>query len=334
MMTDEREEQTILAVLGVLEGAPLAVEGADESEETVGRLYVEVLGLLAYQDPPHPPSSALKTRLMTAITVAPAGEVQSSRKLSHEVEFTLTEEGPETAGTAPTATLRSRRLPRAPLPEPIPLREEFMGPVRRSVPPPVVRPARPRSWVRPLALAAAAAIVVLLGIDGWLTSQFLGQRDAIAQLSEQLLNERGERVRRSALAATAVHDLNAMRRNFSLVTSREVLAAGLKPMGTPSPLQPAAHGILFVAADHQHWYLAIAGLTPSNAGACYQVWFISPDGPQNAGTFHVSSTSPIELSSPQMPVGTREVWITVEPATGSKQPTGPQVLAGAQFQVL
>lgn len=86
--------------------------------------------------------------------------------------------------------------------------------------------------------------------------------------------------------------------------------------------------MLYVAADHQHWYLALHGLQPSQAGRRYQLWFLSDRGPVSAGLFDAAAGAPVGLSSETMPSGTRAVSVTLELATGSRTPTGPQVLYG------
>ena len=334
----DREDETILAVLAALETAEPVAANADEATETLSRLYRELVGLLAYQEPPASLDPGLRRRLMTAVVGDETQEVKPAPV-------------PAPAMAAPPPV--PAPVPAAALPAPPPVRSRRLPAVQRSVAPaeaagkvlatPLVPPspparvepaARPVFWTRGVALAAAALVLVLMGTDIWLATLVIGQRDQVARLSERLRLEQGQRLRRSTEATAAVGELDALKGKLSLMTSREVLVAGLHPMGTPSPLQPDAHGVVFVAADHQHWYVSVAGLAPNRAGHCYQLWFVTPEGPQNAATFNVTTPRPVELSSPQMPSGTREVWVTLEPVAGSSQPTGPAILAASQFQVL
>ena len=94
-----------------------------------------------------------------------------------------------------------------------------------------------------------------------------------------------------------------MRQKFELVTSPTVAVSALRPMGAP-PLQPEARGLLFVAANHQHWYISLKGLQPQ-AGKVYKLWFVADQGMVGASAFPARSGAPIELSSRQMPAGTK-----------------------------
>jgi anti-sigma-K factor RskA len=104
------------------------------------------------------------------------------------------------------------------------------------------------------------------------------------------------------------------------------------------PVEPSgarfARGVLYVAADHQHWFLKVVGLPPPAAGRGYQVWFVTAAGPVSAGMLGPATAAGAELGSASMPAGVEAVAITLEPATGMPQPTGAQVLAGSQVNQL
>jgi hypothetical protein len=203
--------------------------------------------------------------------------------------------------------------------------QEFAVPPRRSSAGAASRPVRPSRW--PLALAAAVALA-LLGLSFWLYTQVGEQRATIASLQQELSRERS----RADGAVSQARQLEAtsleMREKFSLVTSPAVLVSPLRPMGQP-PLQPGARGVLFVASDHQHWYMALQGLQPVQAGKTYKLWFVATAGTVDAGSFSAQPGAPVELSSQHMPAGTKGVLVTLENDPQATAPTGPEILRGA-----
>src|SRR4030095_2325711 len=117
------------------------------------------------------------------------------------------------------------------------------------------------------------------------------------------------------------------------VTSPAVLVSPMRPSGE-APLQPGARGVLFVAADHQHWVLSLEGLQPPEAGKTYKLWFVADQGTVSAGSFTARPGEPVELSSKTMPAGTRESLVTLETDPNAPAPTGPEVLrSAAPYQI-
>jgi len=296
------EDGTILAVLEALErGSALEPDGvlgpaaSGEASETLARLYTEALGLIPYALDPVAPSGAVRERLMAIATGDDTQEVAR----------------PAFAPASPAA-------PVAPFPAPRP---------------PAVRAAPPaRRW--PLALAAAL-VLALLGLAGTLYRS-LEQRDrqlgedraAIERLNGELAAERARvaaaGVDRSELDRLRTR-LAALESTFELVTTPAVEMAALRPTGRV-PLARQASGRLYIAPDHQHWYLSVHDLQPSAAGQQYQLWFIGPEGPVSGGTFTAAAGAPVNLSSAEMPAGTKAIIITLEPAAGAPAPSGPEVM--------
>ncbi|MFP5287784.1 MAG: anti-sigma factor, partial [Thermoanaerobaculia bacterium] len=288
-----REDDTILAALEALEaeaGVPSGARG-DETAETLTRLYTEALGLLPYELPPATPRPEVKARLLASL------------------------QGTAEAAPAPAPAP-------APLPAlaPVPLRasQEISVPVPRSA---VAR--RPSRW--PLALAAALALL-FMGLSIWLYTGLVQQNETIASLTRQVEDARRQAAQAVAQARESGSQLQEMRERFSLVTSPAVEVSPMRPVGE---LQPKARGILFVAADHQHWYLSLDGLQPADAGKVYTLWFEADRGAVNAGSFTARPGAPIELSSEHMPPGTRGVVVTLEAGPQAAAPTGPEVLRAA-----
>ena len=182
-------------------------------------------------------------------------------------------------------------------------------------------------WALPL---AASLAVALAGISGYQAKQLAGQRATIDRLSQRL-----EEIEARTPAVAAVRgQLAEMRQRMALITGRGVEICALRPMGA-EPSQAGSRGVLYVAPDHQHWYLTIEGLTPCEEGRSYQLWFVPEDGePVSAGTFDVGEGVSVELSSDTMPAATRAVTVTLEPAGGSASPTGPAVLHGDEVMAV
>jgi hypothetical protein len=181
---------------------------------------------------------------------------------------------------------------------------------------------------------AAALFVALLGVSAWLYQGLAERNEAVAQLTSERtaalvrVGEAEERLLR------AESEAKSMRQSFAVVTSPAVEVCALRP-SSPMAEVAGAHGILFVAADHQHWYMSLRGLQPAGAGKVYQLWFVGQQGPVSAGTFSGDAAKPWELGSEHMPLGTKEVRITLEDGSGSPAPRGPEVLRNSDlFRVL
>ena len=302
----------ILAAVESLDKGPAPLPDAahpDASQDesaTLARLYAEVLGLLPYELEPVAPSPGAKGRLMTLIhgdETLPAG-------------FKV---------VAPPAAAPQRAPAPAPIPLPRTSTQEFAVQRRSAAAGAASRRVRPSRW--PLALAAAFALA-LLGLAAWLYSQVGAQRVTIADLRQELSAERARSEGALAQARQAESDSLDLRDKFALVTSPAVLVSPMRPMGKP-PLQPGARGVLFVGADHQHWYLSLRGLEPVQSGKTYKLWFVADGGTVNAGSFSAQPGAPIEMSSRHMPAGTRGVMVTLESDPRAAAPAGPEILRAA-----
>lgn len=278
---DEELVDRLLEALSRADGVPdqLLNGLGDEAERRACREYLEILGLLAYDNEPMPLSPEVKERVMGALEPKrPEGRGEAGRT---------------TVASFPASPRRSRE---------------------------VAGTSRWHEWALPL---AAVLVLTLLGLSGWQYVQLEAQRQTITRLAEQL-----DRTRQQELQLAEYQSrLESATSRLALVTSTGVEVCPLKPVGDPAPAE--SRGVLFVAADHQHWYLKIDGLLPCPQGRAYQLWFIDARGTAvSGGTFDPKEGVRVELSSETMPAGTVAVSITLEPAGGSPQPSGPQVLYG------
>lgn len=194
-------------------------------------------------------------------------------------------------------------------------------PVGRSVVPSSGSP-----W--PLALAAALALCAI-------GAALFFYRDTV-QLQTALAHRAGEveRLTKSEeesklQVARLTREVRELSDRFNLVIQAGAIACPLMPKGKQQAQLAAARGVLYIAGDHQHWFLKVSGLPELPAGQVYHFWFLTGSGPQSAGTFRTVSNANAELGSPSMPMDVLAVALTVEPAGGSSSaPTGDQILFG------
>lgn len=308
------EDRTILAALDTLEGGsgePAVASGEpSEADETLARLYTEVVGLVAFELEPAAPRPEVKARLLAAVR----GE--ASPELSPEL--------------TPDLSRESRPAP-APIPLPAPSRSSRDSRDSREMPI-AGRGAmsRRRRNVWPLALAATL-VLALGGLSAWLLMERTKQVSTIAALEKELAEVRQQAEQSEVQVRQMRGSMERMGENLAMVTSPAVTVSPLRPAGE----QSAARGVLFVAADHQHWYLAVHDLSPAESGRDYQLWWVTDQGMVSGGTFEARQGEKVELSSETMPENTRNVMITIEPEGGVRAPTGPEVLRGAGvYQIL
>jgi len=328
----QAEDLTILAALEALEGGIDASGGparSDETAEMMARLYTEVLGLVPYELEPVAPAASVKASLMARLTSAAAPETPEAP----EVVGDETRPAAAPVVPVPPVPVAAAEPVRAAAPAPaVPLRasQEMRIPPPRMAAGAASRPARARRW--PLALAAMLALA-MLGLSVWLYSQVGTQQATIASLRNELARERS----RSEGAIAKVRQLETdsldLTEKFSLVTSPAVLVSPMRPVERPGQpaVQPGARGVLFVAADHQHWYMTLRGLQPAAAGQAYKLWFVADTGAVSAGSFTAQPGAPIELSSQHMPAGTKGVMVTLESDARATAPSGPEILRAASF---
>jgi hypothetical protein len=311
------EDRTILAAVEALAPGSESPEGLprldldDTTEETRARLYTEVLGLIPYELAPVQPSPGVRERLMALVQGDETQDVREPAPPTEPEPIRLTSLPPASPAPAPPVRPPTLEAPRPPRPT--------------SFTPPPRRVRRPSRW--PLALAASLALV-FAGVSGFLYTQLAQQRDTIDALFQQLDREHSRVESASRRASRAEADALSLQEKFALVTSPAVEASPMRPAGN-APLQPAARGVLFVASDHQHWYLCLHGVAPAPAGKTYKLWFVADGIPVSGGTFTARPGAPVELSSKQMPAGTKGVMVTMEADPEAPKPAGPEVLRAA-----
>ncbi len=193
---------------------------------------------------------------------------------------------------------------------------------------PIQPPRRARTW--PLSLAAGLAAVAL-GAAGYLGTQLVAAKGEQSRLASDL-----GRARETVQSLEGrLEDLQArhvsVASRLTLITEPGAVVCALRPQGTLAE-QPLARGALYVAGDHQHWFLRVTGLPAVPKGKAYHMWFVTDAGPVLGGQFSTVEGASAEIGSPTMPHGMTAVVITVEPTSGVATPTGEEVLFGNQVQ--
>ena len=317
------EDRTLLAAIEALERGSDAIDlgtDADETTETLARLYAEVLGLIPSELEPVAPDPGIKQRLMASIT-GEAPRTQATAQAPAPRPAPAAASAPEPAAVPPPAA--AARPPQGP-PAPVPVSREV-----RAAPRPPARSRPPRRW--PLLLAASLALI-FAGSSAWLYDQWITEQTKTTQLGQLLEEERRRSLQGNEPVEALRAEVASLREKLDMVTTPAVEVSPLRPEGN---LQPEARGLLFVAADHQHWYLNMEGLQPAGADKVYQLWWMAGDNTaESGGTFVARPGERIELSSETMPAGTTTAVVTLENAGGAPVPTGPVVLRSTGIRQL
>ena len=310
------EDQAILEALDAFAMGEGPTAGS--ADEALRRLYVEVLGLLPASLDRQVPDDRVWQRLAAELDLPPVATLTIPE--TSATPATLAGEPPmAVAGSAPT--LLSEPIAPVAIPTDAPT-----APRTTTVPfagPSLSRTAMRRHSRWPLALAATLAFA-LAGLSLYLLRNLNEQSEQVATLYVKLAAAERE----ASDLRQARGKLADVEEKYSLVTNPGVSINRLAPASDPGDqLQPDARGILFVAADHSHWVLSLSNLHPTEAGQGYQLWFMGDSAAVSGGTFTALPGEVVKLSAESMPVGTKAILITLEPAAGSPLPSGPKVLA-------
>src|SRR5688500_12463151 len=252
-----------------------ALAEGDDGEAALRRPQLEVLASLALALPVEPAPAALRQRLLAILAGDETQQVVAPRAAvpppAHPPSASLDPDVPAGGAAAPPA---SRALPgvRPATPQPPPR-------AARPIPPPAARIPPPRRTSRgawALALAAGLAAIVLAGAAAFLWRELAATRERLAESERERAELAAEVAAAEARRETGVEaqaELGEMRDQLRLVTAAGTAVCALRPPSA-RPVAPGAKGLLWVAADHQHWYLRADGLRPPGQGRVYQLWFL------------------------------------------------------------
>lgn len=317
-----------LEVLEASSGRLLEVlAAAEDSEAAVRRQQLEALTLLVLAEPALPAPAGLRARLLANLR---GDETQVVPEL-HDADELRTAVIPPGALRPAAPRGGDTSLLDPVLPPASPAAPAAAERARSRVPPPAARPAR--RWAWPLAAVLTLVALALGTAAGWLWRELDAAQTRLArseQVRERLRAELAAATRTLSAEEALQVEAAAMREQLGLVTAATTEVCALRP---PASVQvaPQARGLLYVAADHQHWYLRAEGLAPPGEGRAYHLWFLVGDQPVSVGRFELQGEEAV-LTSPTMPLGTTAAVVTVEPVgTSPDRPSGPVVLYGNQM---
>lgn len=315
--SEDRALQEVLGAFGVAEtepgedpGPPPGTEDpgtADDtrSDETLRRLYLETMSLLAYDAEPVEPRPQVKDRLMAALgSPARAGE--------------------EGAGSGAEPPGRSSAV--VPFEERV--EERAGGRDDRRAP----AKAGGVSWA---SFAAAVIALLALGLAGVLWVELDRSREALARLEQ----EQQELTARLEMGEILARDVGRFEDLVRVVSTPGVEICPLRPVGE-SPLAPGAFAVLYIPPGSRSLYLVASDLEPADRGL-YKVWFNTPGGAMPAGVIEVGEGALGERTTLRIPPDLMDagsmlsVTVTLEQSPDVDAPTGPTVLYGDEkMQVL
>ncbi|HEV2245252.1 MAG TPA: anti-sigma factor [Terriglobia bacterium] len=163
------------------------------------------------------------------------------------------------------------------------------------------------------ALGLAAATIALL----FVTAGFVRRNHA---LDQRIADLRAEAARQEAQMERAVAVLQVLTAPDTLRVT--LTAANTRPLPQGQAFYNPRKGLLFYASH----------LSPSPNARTYQLWLVPQQGkPISAGIFNPGPQGNAEVVLPSLPKGVKAAAfaVTIEPAGGVPQPTGPKVLIGA-----
>jgi anti-sigma-K factor RskA len=219
----------------------------------------------------------------------------------------------ECAAKLEAANGRIALLALAAPPKPVPdaIKERLLRQVRDEAPkaPAVAAPAFLR-WLAP-ALALATVVLLIVAAELKTENHALLQRQTELQADARQLQQEAER-EHSVLDLLTASD-----------TVKVTLVSGAAhPVPEGRAFYHPRKGLLFYASN----------LPALPSGRTYQLWLVPTQGsPISAGVFHVDSLGNGEVLLPKLPrnITAKAFAVTLEPAGGVPQPTGPKVLIGA-----
>lgn len=206
--------------------------------------------------------------------------------------------------------------------EPVPLRQGqgHRRPDAAASPP--ARPGLPARWAVPL----AALFAVTFGFGAWTyrLQQQLTEQAAVVEAQRRDLAER--------TAALETQRAELADQTAVVETQRQALAAvaggGRQWTVAGTDAAPEAGGVLVQGHDDPRPFLLVRDLPELPPQQAYQAWVIVNGTPVEAGLFDSPKAGPAIARLERPLGGANTVAVSVEPAGGSRSPTGPIVMAG------
>ncbi len=201
------------------------------------------------------------------------------------------------------------------------LRARVLAGARREAP-------RGAMWARVVGAAAAGLVLTLGGLlarEARRTATQTTQLAALARSNQELAVRLADQER----ALAGLHE--------ALAAQAQVLRVLGGPRTLTAALAPTAEGgrgsgRVLIDPTSGEAAVVLAGLDPAPAGKTYELWAIRGDrAPEPAGLIAAGAEGPTAARAERVaqPAEVTAFAVSIEPAGGSKSPTGPIVLAGA-----
>lgn len=114
----------------------------------------------------------------------------------------------------------------------------------------------------------------------------------------------------------------AIRPESAPTTAEQVFAApDVRTVSGPIPTGGTATVVF--SRERNAGVLVMNGVAPPEPGTVYQMWLVGADGPHSAGTMDRGAIAPSTTAVLPDLGGSQVLAFTVEPGTGSSQPTSP-----------
>lgn len=185
------------------------------------------------------------------------------------------------------------------------------------------------------------------------TDEVRAVRETMALLSAAVTAEPPERLRAAVLTLTAPPPRSRWRtRVFAAAAAVVIGLAGFglgvltRPHVAPTiaeqilaapdmktvsrPLGPGQATVMF-SHDRDAAVLVMNNVPPPEPGTVYQMWLLGSEGPRSAGTMGATAVLPTTTATVDQIRSSRALAFTVEPGSGSPQPTTP-ILAELPFR--
>jgi anti-sigma-K factor RskA len=180
-----------------------------------------------------------------------------------------------------------------------------------------VRRPEKRSWLPWAAATAAAMVVSSMLTGGFVASRYEGK---IGEMAREVSRIRDEARRRdTALTAQILEYRHAL----ALLGRPATQVVAMRGSG---PAAEASGRVVW--HDHTGGYLVVDKLPPLPPGKAYEAWTLGGPAPRPAGVFTVDASGQGRRKlEPTGEAPAKGFAVSIEPAGGATEPTGPIVLA-------
>lgn len=183
------------------------------------------------------------------------------------------------------------------------------------------------NFVPRAATVAASVLVIALAFGGvW----FNNRLNDVSEKNEILTEQVEKMAEREIQIMEMVRDQHYLSYEALRMTAGTTGAPVNMLWSTGSPSPPGARGVMMFSQYRTFAILLALNLPPLPGDQAYQVWLIRGDKMYSAGLFTVDSTGYGQaVIIPVVPFAEFDaVGITIEPAEGSSDPTGENILEG------